>query len=175
MCHACRQKYGVDPIKGSREALLLVCADFAIEPPQPMPPHVKMVGGILTAPAKPLPADLEARTPMLCFRVLGFSTMQILHAVPHVTLTCLFSENLRPLWVQLEQGTLTTCSPCFAGFHDGQRGGGRGSGSIWHPCGQGYAPACLLLAADRVNRSLCAPLGDFTLTCSKLFKWRVTA
>ena len=62
VCHACRQKYGVDPIKGSREALLLVCADFAIEPPQPMPPHVKMVGGILTAPAKPLPADLEART-----------------------------------------------------------------------------------------------------------------
>ena len=60
--HAHRRKFGVDPIKGSREALLLVCSDFAIEPPQPMPPHVKMVGGILTSPAKLLPADLEART-----------------------------------------------------------------------------------------------------------------
>ena len=51
-----------------------MCSDFAIEPPQPMPPHVKMVGGILTAPAKPLPADLEARA-------RARPSTQVVHAV----------------------------------------------------------------------------------------------
>ncbi|KAK9831512.1 hypothetical protein WJX81_004473 [Elliptochloris bilobata] len=53
------RRFGIDAMKPAREAILLICADFAIEPPQPMPPHVKMVGAILTRPADPLPADLE--------------------------------------------------------------------------------------------------------------------
>ncbi len=60
-----RKRFGVDmrtPEAIAREVLLLVCSDWAIEPPQPLPPNVKMVGAILTRPADPLPAELEART-----------------------------------------------------------------------------------------------------------------
>ena len=56
-----RRKFGGRPDQGLAGGAAADVLDFAIEPPQPMPPHVKMVGGILTAPAKPLPADLEAR------------------------------------------------------------------------------------------------------------------
>jgi hypothetical protein len=45
----------------AREVLMLVNADMALEPPQPLPPAFKLVGHLLTRPAAPLPADLEAR------------------------------------------------------------------------------------------------------------------
>jgi glucuronosyltransferase len=44
----------------SRARLLLVGTAQAFEFPRPLPPFVKLVGPLMAAPAKPLPADLEA-------------------------------------------------------------------------------------------------------------------
>ncbi len=59
-----RARLGVDTRTAearAREVLMLVNADMALEPPQPLPPAFKLVGNVLTRPAAPLPADLEAR------------------------------------------------------------------------------------------------------------------
>jgi len=59
-----RARLGVDTRTAearAREVLMLVTADMALEPPQPLPPAFKLVGNVLTRPAAPLPADLEAR------------------------------------------------------------------------------------------------------------------
>ena len=58
----CRKKHGLDMAsKEARELELmhLVSGDFALEQPRPLPPKVKLVGALMPAPAKPLPADLE--------------------------------------------------------------------------------------------------------------------
>ena len=41
------------------DALHLFTADWAIEPPRPIVPNAKYIGGVLTGPAGPLPPDLE--------------------------------------------------------------------------------------------------------------------
>lgn len=62
----CRKQRGVDlskPAAWGRAALLLVNADFAVEYPRPLPPHVQMVGPIMISKPKPLPPDLQVGGP----------------------------------------------------------------------------------------------------------------
>lgn len=47
------------PRERRRFVMTLCIADFAIEWVRPLPPNFKMIGAILPAPARPLPADLE--------------------------------------------------------------------------------------------------------------------
>ena len=57
-----RREMGVDitqPQAVQRDALHLFTADWAIEPPRPIVPNVKYVGGVLVGPSAPLPPDLE--------------------------------------------------------------------------------------------------------------------
>lgn len=42
-----------------RDALHLFTADWAIEPPRPVVPNTKYIGGVLQGPSGPLPPDLE--------------------------------------------------------------------------------------------------------------------
>lgn len=63
-----------------RDALHLFTADWAIEPPRPIVPNAKYIGGVLTGPSGPLPPDLEVRSHStgqevtgLCFAVLQSS------------------------------------------------------------------------------------------------------
>lgn len=91
-----RKRFGVDmrtPEAIAREVLLLVCSDWAIEPPQPLPPNVKMVGAILTRPADPLPAELEARM-WAAFTWNQFSLLASLHVLKWAGISILFLEGL---------------------------------------------------------------------------------
>lgn len=57
-----RHEMGVDMTHHKaveRDALHLFTADWAIEPPRPIVPNVKYVGGVLVGPSGPLPPDLE--------------------------------------------------------------------------------------------------------------------
>lgn len=63
-----------------RDALHLFTADWAIEPPRPIVPNAKYIGGVLTGPSGPLPPDLEVRSHStgqgvtgLCFAVFQSS------------------------------------------------------------------------------------------------------
>ncbi|KAK9835304.1 hypothetical protein WJX81_000609 [Elliptochloris bilobata] len=56
------REMGVDPTRPEaveRDALHLFTADWAIEPPRPIVPNVKYIGGVLVGPSGPLPPDLE--------------------------------------------------------------------------------------------------------------------
>lgn len=94
-----RKRFGVDmrtPEAMAREVLLLVCSDWAIEPPQPLPPNVKMVGAILTRKADPLPAELEACT-WAAFTWTQLSLQASLHVTKWAGISILFLEGLSML------------------------------------------------------------------------------
>ena len=64
----CRRKHGVSlAARETRrlETMHLLSSDFALEQPRPLPPKVKMVGPIMAAPAKPLPAHLQVNLILL--------------------------------------------------------------------------------------------------------------
>ncbi len=59
---ACSKQFGFDingPGERQRHVLTLVPVDWAAEWVRPTPPALKFVGPILSAPGKPLPAELE--------------------------------------------------------------------------------------------------------------------
>lgn len=119
--HARRQRMEVDPRAPearAREVLLLVSSDWAIEPPQPLPPAVKMVGAIPTRPAQPLPTDLEAwPLPTLSMCIALFCLASVLSTLQSSQVSkpsslrqhCCRSTHTYICWLSLEPILKTVC------------------------------------------------------------------